>query len=77
MLFGVTGSGKTLVYHESVRRELEQGRGAIILVPEIALTPQTVSRVRGMFGDQVAVLRVGGHLAQLATPAELGVVASA
>jgi primosomal protein N' (replication factor Y) (superfamily II helicase) len=59
VLFGVTGSGKTLVYLESVRRELEQGRGAIILVPEIALTPQTVSRVRGMFGDQVAVLHSG------------------
>ena len=59
VLFGVTGSGKTLVYLESVRRELERGRGAIILVPEIALTPQTVSRVRGMFGDQVAVLHSG------------------
>lgn len=59
VLFGVTGSGKTLVYLEAVRRELEQGRGSIILVPEIALTPQTVSRVRGMFGDEVAVLHSG------------------
>jgi primosomal protein N' (replication factor Y) len=56
VLFGVTGSGKTLVYLEAVRRCLQHGRGAIILVPEIALTPQTVSRVRGAFGDQVAVL---------------------
>ncbi|MEO8448498.1 MAG: primosomal protein N' [Gemmatimonadota bacterium] len=56
LLFGVTGSGKTLVYLEVIRRELAHGRGAIILVPEIGLTPQTVSRVRGLFGDRVAVL---------------------
>jgi len=56
LLFGVTGSGKTLVYLEAVRRMLDTGRGAIVLVPEIGLTPQTVSRFRGAFGDQVAVL---------------------
>jgi primosomal protein N' (replication factor Y) len=56
LLFGVTGSGKTLVYLEAVRRVLARGRGAIVLVPEIGLTPQTVSRLRGAFGDQVAVL---------------------
>ncbi|HET9275419.1 MAG TPA: primosomal protein N', partial [Gemmatimonadales bacterium] len=56
VLFGVTGSGKTLVYLEAIRRAIDAGRGAIILVPEIGLTPQTVSRVRGVFGDQVAVL---------------------
>ena len=56
VLFGVTGSGKTLVYLEAVRRALAAGRGAIVLVPEIGLTPQTVSRLRGAFGDQVAVL---------------------
>jgi primosomal protein N' (replication factor Y) (superfamily II helicase) len=59
LLFGVTGSGKTLVYLETVRRLLAQGRGAILLVPEIALTPQTVSRVRGAFGEEVAVLHSG------------------
>ena len=59
MLFGVTGSGKTLVYLEAVRRALAAGRGAIVLVPEIGLTPQTVSRFRGAFGDQVAVLHSG------------------
>jgi primosomal protein N' (replication factor Y) len=59
LLFGVTGSGKTLVYLEAIRRALEQGRGAILLVPEIGLTPQTVSRVRGLFGDEVAVLHSG------------------
>lgn len=56
LLLGVTGSGKTLVYLERVRHALAEGKGAIILVPEIGLTPQTVSRVRGIFGDQVAVL---------------------
>jgi primosomal protein N' (replication factor Y) len=56
LLFGVTGSGKTLVYLEAVKRVLAGNRGAIVLVPEIGLTPQTVSRLRGAFGDQVAVL---------------------
>ncbi len=56
LLFGVTGSGKTLVYLEAVRLVLARGGGAIVLVPEIGLTPQTVSRFRGAFGDQVAVL---------------------
>lgn len=59
LVFGVTGSGKTLVYLEAIRRVLAAGRGAIILVPEIGLTPQTVSRVRGMFGEDVAVLHSG------------------
>jgi primosomal protein N' (replication factor Y) len=59
LLFGVTGSGKTLVYLEHIRSALESGKGALILVPEIALTPQTVARVRGMFGDAVAVLHSG------------------
>lgn len=59
VLQGVTGSGKTLVYLELLRRLVERGRGAIVLVPEIALTPQTVARVRGVFGDQVAVLHSG------------------
>ncbi len=58
-LFGVTGSGKTLVYLESVRAEVERGRGAVVLVPEISLTPQTIARVRGVFGDTVAVLHSG------------------
>ncbi len=55
-LFGVTGSGKTLVYLEALRNDVARGGGAIVLVPEIALTPQTVARVRGVFGDAVAVL---------------------
>lgn len=56
LVFGVTGSGKTLVYLEAIRRAVESGHGAIVLVPEIGLTPQTVARVRGVFGDKVAVL---------------------
>ena len=58
-LFGVTGSGKTLVYLEALRPDVEAGRSVIVLVPEIALTPQTIARVRGVFGDTVAVLHSG------------------
>ncbi len=57
LLRGITGSGKTLVYLELLRHVVNvQKRSAIVLVPEIALTPQTVDRFRAVFGDQVAVL---------------------
>jgi primosomal protein N' (replication factor Y) len=57
LLHGVTGSGKTLVYLDVLRTLVnERGKTAIVLVPEIALTPQAVSRFRAVFGDRVAVL---------------------
>ena len=56
LLHGVTGSGKTEVYLAVIERALEQGRGAVVLVPEIALTPQTAGRFVARFGDTVAVL---------------------
>ena len=56
LLHGVTGSGKTEVYLQAIQHALDQGRGAIVLVPEISLTPQTVDRFRSRFGDCVAVL---------------------
>ena len=59
LVHGVTGSGKTLVYLDVLRSVVASGNGAILLVPEISLTPQTVARVRGVFGDQVAVLHSG------------------
>ena len=59
LLHGVTSSGKTLVYIELIRRALDRDEGAVMLVPEIALTPQTVARFRAAFGDLVAVLHSG------------------
>ncbi|MDR1016631.1 MAG: primosomal protein N' [Coriobacteriales bacterium] len=56
LLDGVTGSGKTEVYLQAIATVLARGGGAICLVPEISLTPQTVSRFRARFGDKVAVL---------------------
>ncbi len=56
LLYGVTNSGKTEVYLQAIARTLEMGKESIVLVPEIALTPQTVRRFRARFGDMVSVL---------------------
>ena len=56
LIDGVTGSGKTEVYLRAIEEVLAAGRTAIVLVPEISLTPQTVARFRGRFGDAVAVM---------------------
>lgn len=65
LLLGVTGSGKTEVYLQGVQHALDQGKSALVLVPEISLTPQTVQRFKSRFAalqDQVAVLH--SHLSQ-------------
>src|SRR6478672_5424821 len=59
LLYGATGSGKTEVYLQACASMLERGFGAIVLVPEIALAPQTVGRFRARFGERVAILHSG------------------
>ncbi len=59
LLSGATGSGKTEVYLQACAAALERGLGAIVLVPEIALAPQSVGRFRARFGDGVAILHSG------------------
>ena len=59
LLFGVTGSGKTEVYLRAIAACLDRGKGALVMVPEIALTPQLVSRFRARFGDDLAVIHSG------------------
>ncbi len=65
LLHGVTGSGKTEIYLQAIAHALEQGRGAIVLVPEIALTPQTVERFKARFSSgklQTLVAVLHSHL---------------
>ncbi|MEG0731927.1 MAG: primosomal protein N' [Vagococcus sp.] len=59
LLEGVTGSGKTEIYLQAIAHALEKNQTAIMLVPEISLTPQTVTRFKKRFGDEVAVLHSG------------------
>ena len=68
LLYGVTGSGKTAVYISLIYEALKKGKGAVLLVPEISLTPQLLGRLSSHFGEQVAVLhsslRVSERFAQ-------------
>ena len=64
LLFGVTGSGKTEVYLYAVKEAIQRGKSALILIPEISLTPQAVSRFRERFGDRVAILHSGMSIRQ-------------
>lgn len=59
LLEGVTGSGKTEVYLHAISKTIAQGRNALMLVPEISLTPQMVEQVKARFGEEVAVLHSG------------------
>lgn len=59
LMYGVTGSGKTEIYLQAIERVLKEGKEAIVLVPEISLTPQMVNRFKGRFGSKVAVLHSG------------------
>ena len=56
LLFGVTGSGKTQIYLKLIEKALGQGKSAIVLVPEIGLTPQVLRQFASQFGDEVAVM---------------------
>lgn len=56
LLFGITGSGKTEVYIHALKQVRKQGRGGLVLVPEISLTPQMVNRFYQIFGDEISVL---------------------
>lgn len=64
LLYGVTGSGKTMVFVKLIRHTLDIGKTAIMLIPEISLTPQTVKRFQSLFGDLVAIMHSSLSLTQ-------------
>ena len=64
LLYGVTGSGKTSVFMRAIDDAVADGRGVIVMVPEISLTPQTLERFRARYGDRIAVFHSGLSLGQ-------------
>ncbi len=64
LLYGVTGSGKTSVFLRLIKTVVEEGKGVIVMVPEIALTPQLVKRFKGLFGEDVAIFHSGLSLGE-------------
>ena len=64
LLYGVTGSGKTLVFVKLIQHALDLGRTAVMLIPEISLTPQIVKRFQSLFGDMVAIMHSSLSLTQ-------------
>lgn len=64
LLYGVTGSGKTLVFVKLIRHALDLGKTAVMLIPEISLTPQIVKRFQSLFGDLVAIMHSSLSLTQ-------------
>lgn len=64
LLHGVTGSGKTVIFEKLIQHTVENGRQALMLIPEIALTPQTVNSFRRYFGEKIAVVHSGLSLSQ-------------
>lgn len=64
LLYGVTGSGKTAVYISLIYEALREGKGAVLLVPEISLTPAAARKARGAFCEKVAVLHSSLRIAE-------------
>ena len=64
LLYGVTGSGKTSVFYHLINQVLKMGKTALLLVPEISLTPQMVNKFKAIFGDSIAVLHSSLSLGQ-------------
>ena len=64
LLYGVTGSGKTAVFMQLIKSVIDEGRGVILMVPEIALTPQLVEKMTSLFKDEVAVFHSGLSLGE-------------
>lgn len=64
LLYGVTGSGKTSVFLKLIKKVVDDGKGVIVMVPEIALTPQLIKKFKGLFGEDVAIFHSGLSLGE-------------